>query len=59
MDNFQRWRKWLEELEINEKTENIKINTMLTSDRIVGWLFMFYGISTFVGYLMPIPILYK
>ena len=26
---------------------------------IVGWLFGFYGISTFVGYLMPNPFLYK
>ena len=25
----------------------------------VGWLFGFYGISTFVGYLMPNPFLYK
>ena len=26
---------------------------------LVGWLVGFYGISTFVGYLMPIPFLYK
>ena len=26
---------------------------------LVGWLFGFYGISTFVGYLMPNPFLYK
>ena len=25
----------------------------------VGWLFVFYGISTVVGYLIPNPILYK
>ena len=25
----------------------------------VGWLFEFYGISTFVGYLMPNLFLYK
>ena len=25
----------------------------------VGWLFGFYGISTFIGYLMPNPLLYK
>ena len=25
----------------------------------IGWLFGFYGISTFVGYLMPNPFLYK
>ena len=25
----------------------------------VGWLFGFYGISTFVGYLMPNSFLYK
>ena len=25
----------------------------------LGWLFGFYGISTFVGYLMPNPFLYK
>ena len=30
-----------------------------TVDLIVGWLFGFYGISTFVGYLKPIPFLYK
>ena len=26
---------------------------------LVGWLVRFYGISTFVGYLMPNPFLYK
>ena len=26
---------------------------------VVGWLIGFYGISTFVGYLMPNPFLYK
>ena len=26
---------------------------------LVGWLFGFYGRSTFVGYLMPNPFLYK
>ena len=26
---------------------------------LVGWLFGFYGTSTFVGYLMPNPFLYK
>ena len=26
---------------------------------IVGWLVGFYGISTFVGYLMQNPLLYK
>ena len=26
---------------------------------LVGWLFGFYGISTFVGYLMSNPFLYK
>ena len=26
---------------------------------VVGWLFGFYGISTFVGYLMPNPLLCK
>ena len=25
----------------------------------IGWLVAFYGISTFVGYLMPKPFLYK
>ena len=29
------------------------------NDIIFGWLFDFYGISTFVGYLMPNPFLYK
>ena len=27
--------------------------------RLVGWLVGFYGILTFVGYLMPNPFLYK
>ena len=26
---------------------------------LVGWLFWFYGISTFIGYLIPNPFLYK
>ena len=26
---------------------------------LVGWLFGFYGISTFVGYLTPNPFLYN
>ena len=26
---------------------------------LIGWLFGFYGISTFVGYLLPNPFLYK
>ena len=26
-------------------------------DRLVGWFFVFYGLSTFVGYLMPNPFL--
>ena len=26
---------------------------------LVGWLFGFYGISIFVGYLTPNPFLYK
>ena len=26
---------------------------------VVGWLFGFHGISTFEGYLMPNPFLYK
>ena len=30
-----------------------------TIDCLVGWLFGFYGISTFVGYLMPNTFLYK
>ena len=30
-----------------------------TSHYDVGWLFEFYGISTFVGYLMPNQFLYK
>ena len=25
---------------------------------MIGWLVMFYGISTVVGYLMPNPVLY-
>ena len=28
-------------------------------NRLVGWLFGIYGISTFVGYLMSNPFLYK
>ena len=26
---------------------------------VVDWLFRFYGISIFIGYLMPNPFLYK
>ena len=26
---------------------------------LIDWLFGFYGISSFVGYLMPNPFLYK
>ena len=29
------------------------------NEALIGWLFGFYGISTFVGYLMPNPFLYK
>ena len=29
------------------------------SKKLVGYLFEFYGISTFVGYLMPNPFLYN
>ena len=27
--------------------------------KLVGWMGGFYGISTFVGYLMPNPFLYE
>ena len=40
----------------------IQTNHLITT-RLVGWLVdwlvRFYGISTFVGYLMPNPFLYK
>ena len=32
---------------------------MLVVRYFVGWLFGVYGMSTFVGYLTPIPFLYK
>ena len=31
----------------------------LFTNHIFSWLFGFYGISIFVGYLMPNPFLYK
>ena len=34
-------------------------NIELNSYCLLGWLFGFYGISTFVGYLTPNPFLYK
>ena len=30
-----------------------------SSVKLVGWLFRFHGISTFIGYLIPNPFLYK
>ena len=33
--------------------------TELSENVYVGWLFGFYGISTFEGYLTPNPFLYK
>ena len=36
------------------ETNHVQLDTWL-----VGWLVGFYGISTFVGYLMPNPFLYK
>ena len=40
-------------------TENIVYMCMLQEYWLVGWMFGFYGISTFVGYLTPNPFLYK
>ena len=34
-------------------------NLLFSSYLVVGWLFGFYGKSTFVGYLMLNPFLYK
>ena len=34
-------------------------NNILKVMWLVGWLVGLYGISTFVGYLMPNPFLYK
>ena len=36
-----------------------QINSYWRNLNLVGWLVGFYGISTFVGYLMPNPFLYK
>ena len=52
-------------LETKGRTEIIQTTTLLKSIRIlrkvletwlVGWLVVFYGISTLVGYLMPSPV---
>ena len=37
---------------------HIKLHRISTIN-MIGWLFGFYGISTFVGYLMPNPFLCK
>ena len=39
-----------------QKINNINIENKWLS---FGWLFEFYGISTFVGYLTPNPFLWK
>ena len=59
----------LEELEIEGQADTSETTALLISARIlrkvletwwlVGWLFGFYGVSTFVGYLMPNPFLYE
>ena len=36
-----------------------RILKFIQKDLLVGWLFRFYGILTFVGHLMPNPFLYK
>ena len=45
IDDYDAGKKYL----IKRHWENI----------LVGWLFGFYGISNFKGYLMPNPFLYK
>ena len=42
--------------EKKEKKSNPKIMNSLW---LVGWLVGIYGISTFIGYLMPNPFLWK
>ena len=39
--------------------EYVKVSTLLNKLRLFGWLFGLYGISTFLGYLMPIQFLNK
>ena len=36
-----------------------KLGVVAKKDVVEGWLVVFYGISTFVAYLMPNPFLYK
>ena len=38
---------------------NISMGTQLNCSKLVGWLVGFYGISTFVDYLISNPFLYK
>ena len=40
-------------LTVSKQMIDVKLNWL------VSWLIGFYGISTFVGYLMPNPFLYK
>ena len=44
---------WDENSKKNKKTQQIRLTMQLVC------LFVCYGISTFVGYLMPNPFLYK
>ena len=37
----------------------VNLEAMVMKGLLLGWLFGFYGISTFGGYLMPNPFLYK
>ena len=39
--------------------DQVYMTLLPTKMQLVGWLVGFYGISTFVGYLMPNPFLYK
>ena len=42
---------YIHRYELSEKSKNMNVHIL--DDLLVGWLFRFYGISTFVGYLTP------
>ena len=48
-----------EDIKMKRKFGKVQINDKEVKFQLVGWLFGFYGISTFVGYLMPNPIFMK
>ena len=58
---YNLWKNSLDTIDWFQNIENKKVYIhpiryhSFTRPLLVGWLFGFYGISTFVGYLMPNP----